>query len=370
MDPDLHAEQLYDSIQRDASFPDAVRDSVNRYWLDGRISDAFRDPEVVQALHENPLSDPPFATLMDAPGHTRLRRLLAGQFSVRRVGDYQSRIEQIVEDRLDAMEELGAPVDLVEIFAQPIPSLVTCALYGVPESERETFERLGAVRHIPGATVTDVLEANEAFRAFTSELVQRKRAHPGDDLLSTLVRSGELTDDQLVSVAILLVRAGNGTTALALTFAVATLLQDRDRWQSLRSESSPISRTVEELLRYTTIAPASDVRTALEDVELGGVVIKAFESVVVSYSAANRDPQMFAEPDRVDFARQPAQNLTFGYGVHQCLGQHLARLELQVALRGLARRYPTLELAVPATDIPWHRGDRQTYGPQRLLVTW
>lgn len=372
--PDLHPDRqaavLFDAIKHDTDFPGAIRALVERYDREGRLADAFRDPEVVRTLHESSLHKLSFVNT-DPPVHTRLRRILTGHFTVRRVGELRPRIEQIVTDRLDVMEKLGPPVDLVETFTQKLPSLLTCALFGVPEDEAGTFERLSEVRFNSDATVDDVLEANEEFRAFARELFERKRAQPTDDLLSELGRTGEMSEEQMVSTAVVLVRAAHATTALSLAFGVVTLLQDRERWDTLRNESVPIGQIVEELLRYTSIVQTAGIRTALEDVEIGGTVIKAFEQVAVYVSAVNRDPLVFAEPDRVDLTRQSAtKHLAFGYGVHQCLGQQLARAELQIALTGLARRFPTLDLAVPMDELTWHRSDRPFYGPERVPVTW
>lgn len=367
-DPGRQAAILFDAIQHDPAFPQPIRAIVDHYRHEGNLPDAFRDPAVLRTLHESSLGKVAFAN-WDPPVHTRVRRLLAGYFTVRRVAEHRSRIEQIVDECLTDMERTGPPVDLVATFAQVIPSLLTCALFGIPEGERSTFERLSEVRFNPSATVDDVLRANEEFRAFARSLVDRARSESGEDLLTALVRGGDMTDDELVSTVVLSVDAAHATTTLTLAFAVATLLQDRDRWDQLAGESAPIGQVVEELLRYTAIVQTT-TRTALEDVEIGGTVIRASESVAVALAAANRDPQVFAEPDQLDATRPATRHLTFGYGVHQCLGQHLVRLELEVALTGLARRFPTLDLAVPVADIPWHRGDRHFYGPQRLPVTW
>jgi cytochrome P450 len=373
--PEMQANRaaiLLDGIQRDESFPSAVRAIVDRYQQEGRLSAAFRDPEVVRTLHERPLRNLPYATLMDPPEHTRLRRTLARYFTVRRVAEHRAVLEQIIAECLDGMERAGAPVDLVEAFALPIPSLLTCHAFDVPVDERGTFERLTMTVTDPSAPVDVVVEAVAEFRAFVGELIERKRAQPAaDDLLSGLVHSGELSDVELVAVAIQLVRTSHWTTAALISTAVLALLQDRDRWNELKAQSAPIRHVVEELLRYTTIAPAADVRTALEDVELDGVVIKAFDHVVVSYAAANRDPDVFADPDRVDLTRESAvRHIAFGYGPHQCVGQHQARLELQVALPALVERFPTLDLAVPVEDVPWLSGDGVLWGPKRLMVAW
>ncbi|MFD9667980.1 cytochrome P450 [Rhodococcus sp. NPDC059968] len=367
--PERQAAQLYDAIRRDDSFPQSVRELIGRYGEEGRLADAFRNPEVIRTLHEQPPGTLSFF-YTDPPEHLRLRRILAPYFSVRRVGERRARIEQIVSDRLDLMEKIGPPVDFVKVFAQAIPSLVTCAMFGLPDSEIETFERLALVRHAADATADDNLAAIRSFHEFGRQLISRKRAQPGSDMLSALIADDQLTDEQLATTAVLLVQAAHATTAHSLAFSVVSLLRDRDRWDELKTGSAPINQIVEELLRFTTIDQSPDVRTALEDIEVGGTVIKAYDNVVVLLSAVNRDPAVFEEPDRLDFTRRASSHMSFGYGVHQCLGQHLARLEMEVALTGLADRFPNLDFAVPLDEIPWYPADRQLIGPVRVPVTW
>lgn len=369
MHPARQAAVLYDAIQYETSFPGDVRGVIERYRQEDRLADAFRDPEVLRTLHERPLNKLSFF-FTDAEEHTRLRRILTPFFSVKRAAEHRARIEEIVESRLDVMESLGKPVDLVETFAQAIPSLMTCTLFGMPDTERGTFERLASVKHDSSTTVDDLVDADAEFREFTAELIGRKKGNPGDDMLSALIHGGQMTDDELVATAMGLVRAAHATTAHALASAVLTLLHDRKRWDALRAEAVPVRQIVEELLRYNTIDQAPDVRTALEDIEIDGTTIRAFENVVFFLPSVNRDPQVFAEPDEVDLTRQASKHLAFGYGIHQCLGQHVARLELEVALTGLVRRFPTLDLAVPFEDIHWYGADRQLYGPLRIPVTW
>lgn len=364
--PERRAAQLLKSID---ALPNSIRALVDKYQQEGRLLDAFLDPEVVHALHEHPPSDVPFLWL-HVPDHTRLRRILAPYFTARRVEEHRSRIEQIVADLLDAMERVGPPVDLIEAFAEPLPSLLTCALYGIPESEMGTFQRITAAERNPNTSLEDFLEAHEEFEEFARELVQSKRKHPGDDLLSALVVSGEMTENELVNTVTLLVDASHVTTTATLAFSVATLLQDRNLWNTLINGTADVGQILEELMRYNSPSQAAEARTALEDIEIGGTVIKAFENIIVSYSAANRDPEVFEDPDRVDLTRQATKHLAFGHGTHLCLGQHLARMEMQIALSALAKRFPTLDLAVPAADIPWHPAKRTLRGPQRLPVTW
>lgn len=368
---DRKAAELFHAIQQDSTFPAAARTLIDRYRRDGKLIEAFLDPEVVQTLHEHPLTRWLAFPFVDPPEHDRLRRIFAGYFSVRGVGEHRAPIENIVSECLDDMERVGPPVDLVKTFVNVVPSLLACALYGVQKSERDRFLRLIAVQRSVSSTADEILEATAEFTAFARELIERARAKPVDNLLGALVHGGKMTDDELAPTVVLLIRAANATTANTLGFSIATLLQDRDRWNALRTGSTPVGEIVEELLRYTTAPQVLDTRTALEDVELGGTVVKAFERVALSAAAANRDPKVFADPDRVILTRKEAgKHLTFGYGVRQCLGQHLARLELQIALTGLAERFPTLDLAVPAEDISWNNGDITLYGPGEIPVKW
>jgi cytochrome P450 len=308
---------------------------------------------------------------LDPPEHTRVRRRLAAQFSARRVQEHRPRIERIVADRLDAMEHTGPPVDLVETFARPVPSLVICELLGVPHGDRDRFERPTAVMADRRSSPEEQIAASREFTDYARGVIERKRARPGHDILSNLIARGELTGDELRGVAGQLFIAGHETTPNMLALSVLALLCDRSRWEALRVDLSSIDAAVEELLRYLTIVQVGAfTRTALEDVELEGVVIKAGVGVTVSLSAANRDPERFGDPDRLDVSRDARGHLAFGHGRHVCLGQHLARLELQVGLLGLLRRFPTLRLAVPAEELRLHAGDEFLHGVHELPVTW
>lgn len=361
---------LYDALRQQESIPQEIHEVVEEYREAGRLVDAFRDPRVISTLHTTPLRNLPWVIQMDPPEHARLRRILTGFFSVKKVEQHRASVERIVAERLEVLARTGAPADLIEVVAQPLPSLMTCELYGVPAEDKETFERLAHILDSPDSSTEDILNANAEFREFARALIREKQRHPGDDLISALAQHEELSVEELVTISVALVRASHPTTMTALAASVATLLADRVRWNAVVARTAPISRVVEELLRFTAIAPTSDTRTALEDVEIGGTTIKAFDSVVVSQTAANRDPRVFENPDDVDLDRRPGPHLTFGFGIHQCLGQNLARLELQVAIGQLAERFPTLDLAVPVEEIAWLDGDRILYGPERLPVTW
>lgn len=344
----------------------------DRYVSSGKAAhQALGDPEVLDVAR----SDPPsgfFLTQLDPPRHDRLRRMVAGYFTVRRVNEHRQLVDHIVTQRLDAMEQAGPPLDLVETFALPIPSLVICALLGASPAERDRFEQPNEVLSDPEATAEQKVAARRAFSDFAHELIRRKHTDPADDLLSKLVQDGQLGDDELVGVARLLFAAGHDTTKNMLALSVLTLLHDRTRWDALQADPAMVGTAVEELLRFHTLFQlGSFARTALQDVELAGRTIRAGESVVVSLAAANRDPDRFADPDRLDLARKDvAGHLSFSHGIHQCLGQHLARLELRCALTALASRFPDLRLATPIDEVPLYPPNNNLYGVHRLPVMW
>ncbi|MEO3876559.1 cytochrome P450 [Nonomuraea sp. B12E4] len=323
----------------------------------------------VASTTEKPRPAPPGAFIAtDPPEHTRYRHLLTGQFTVRRMRQLTERIEQITAEHLDAMERHGPPVDLVEAFAVPIPSLVICELLGVPASERVRFQQdLVALLSLT-ASPEEKLASTTRLQRFMGDLVRAKRANPTDDLLSGLVADSGLTDEELANMAGLLLAAGFDTTANMLGLGTFALLGNPDQFAVLRDEPDLAGRAVEELLRYLSIIGGT-LRTALEDVELGGELVKAGQTVVVSLPAANRDPERFPRPDTLDLRRQATGHMAFGHGIHQCLGQQLARVEMQVAFPALFQRFPTLRLAVPHEEVPL-RTDMAIYGVHRLPVTW
>lgn len=313
---------------------------------------------------------------MDPPEHTRYRRILTRYFTVRRMRALGPRIEQIVADRLDAMERGGPPADLVSAFALPIPSLVICELLGVPYADRGAFQSWTSTLLKLDVDADDAHTARVALRTYMHDLVAAKRSHPDDALLSQLIaREAEnpddaLGDDELAGIGRLLLVAGHETTANMLALGTYTLLSHSSGPNALRDERpEAVQRAVEELLRYLTIVQFGLVRVAKEDVEIAGRRIRAGETVVASLAAANRDPEQFAAPDALDLGREPSQHVAFGHGIHQCLGQQLARVEMEVAFPALFRRFPTLRLAVPPEQVPL-RDDMLIYGCHALPLTW
>ncbi|GII81538.1 cytochrome P450 [Sphaerisporangium rufum] len=307
---------------------------------------------------------------MDPPEHTRYRRLLTGQFTVRRMKRLEPRIAQIVDDRLAAMAAAGPPVDLVRAFALPIPSLVICDLLGVPYEDHAFFEEQTDILVDMTNSETTAMTAMAGLAGYLGDLVARKRTHPADDLISGLIGAGGLTDEELVNIAMLLLVAGHETTANMLALGTFALLRHPDRLHAFRADTSQTATAVEELMRYLSIIHVGPGRAALEDVELGGTTIRAGETVILALSVINRDPGRFAEPGALRLDRADAgQHLSFGHGVHQCLGQQLARIEMRIGYRALFDRFPTLRLAVPPEQVPL-RENAMVYGVWRLPVTW
>ncbi|GAA2211520.1 cytochrome P450 [Nonomuraea monospora] len=303
----------------------------------------------------------------DPPVHTRYRHLLTGEFTVRRMRQLGERIEEVTRLHLDAMERQGPPADLVTAFTAPIPAVVICELLGVPEQDRERFMAQGTTLMRTDVPREEKIAAYLAMQAHMKELVQAKRGAPTDDMLSGLTKS-DLDDEELANIGFMLLGAGLDTTANMLSLGTFALLRHPDQLAVLRGQPDKVEQVVEELLRYLSVVPFL-VRTALEDVELGGELVRAGESVTVSISAANRDPGRFADPDRLDLLRASGGHVSFGHGVHQCLGQQLARVEMRAGYPALFGRFPSLRLAVEPGEVPL-RTDMLIYGVHSLPVTW
>jgi cytochrome P450 len=307
---------------------------------------------------------------MDRPDHTRYRRLLTGRFTVQRMRGLEPRIAEIAAEQLDDMASHGPPVDLVPAYALPIPSLVICELLGVPYSDHAFFQgRTDVIVDLRSSTA----QAGDAVRelaGYLHDLVRHKRADPTDDLLGGLLTSTDLTDPELTNIALLMLVAGHETTANMLALGTFALLQHPEQLDAFRADPALTDPAVEELLRYLSILHlGAPNRAALEDVALGGQLIRAGETVVLGLPAVNRDRARFVDPDVLRLDRDARQHLAFGFGIHQCLGQQLARIEMRIGLRALFARFPTLRLAVPAGEVPL-RDSAVVYGVRRLPVTW
>ncbi|GAA3440677.1 cytochrome P450 [Planomonospora venezuelensis] len=303
---------------------------------------------------------------MDGPEHARYRRMLIPHFTVQRTNRLRPRIEQIVAERLDAMERLPRPVDLVAEFALPVPSLVICELLGMPYEERAGFQEAARALVRLDSPAGETEAALDRLAGHLAKLIAAKRAEPDGALIGELVREGVLTDGELVQISMLLLVAGHETTANMLGLGTLLLLRHPDQLALVR-QGAP--GAADELLRYLSIIDAVMFRGAKEDLTLGGQRIRAGEFGLASLGAANRDPALCEDPDRLDVTRPRTAHVALGFGPHQCLGQNLARLELEVALQALLRRFPGLRAAVPLEEVSI-REDAAIHGVDSLPVTW
>jgi hypothetical protein len=332
-------------------------------------------PAVSAAVLARRESTRPFIA-MDNPEHDVHRRMLTRDFMIKRVEAMRPRIQTIVDGLIDEMLASPKPVDLVQAFALPVPSMVICELLGVPYSDRAFFHKHSRTIISRAATVEESLASSEALRGYLSDLIEAKDKELGDDLLSRLIvsqlRPGNLTHSGIADMALLLLVAGHETTANMIGLGTLTLLENPTQLAELRATEDPklIANAVEELLRYLNIVHSGRRRVAMEDVEVGGQLIKAGEGVVLANDSANRDAEAFpGNPDDLDIHRDARHHVAFGYGIHQCLGQPLARVELQVVYSTLYRRIPDLRLAVPLEEISF-KHDMIVYGVHALPVTW
>jgi cytochrome P450 len=322
-------------------------------------------PEVVA----EGLPGPAFARHMlnvDAPDHTRLRRLVATAFTVRRIDALRPRVQTIVDALLDdiAAQPSDRPVDLVTSFAFPLPFTVICELLGVPEPDRVALGRELTALLSPISTADEharAKAASDAVVAMLSALVEAKQRVAGDDLVSALVgaRDGDerLTQQELLSTVFQLIVAGHDTTTSLIGNGVVALLRHPAQLALLRAEPDRLAAAVEEILRYDAPVPHSTFRYATEPVTIGSTTIPAGAQVIIGLAAANRDRERYADPDTLDIDRPYVRHLAFGHGIHFCLGAVLARMEGQLALGTLLRRFPHLRVAVPEADLHWGHGD-------------
>ncbi len=351
-------------------------------WLVARHEEAralLNDPRLSKdmqaALAASPevvaegLPGPEFARHMlvvDPPDHTRLRRLVSAAFSVRRIEGLRPRVQAIIDDLLDGIAAQGsdARVDLVASFAFPLPFTVICELLGVPEPNRGAFgHSLGALL-MPTPTPAEyerAKEGSDAVVAMLTQLVETKQADPGEDLVSALInaRDGDerLNQRELLSTILQLIIAGHDTTASMIGNSVVALLQHPDQLAALRANPDKIATSVEELLRYDAPVPHATFRYATEPVEIAAVTIPAGAQVIIGLASSNRDADHYPDSETLDLGRADVHHLAFGHGIHFCLGAALARMEGQLALGSLFRRFPELRLAVRVDQLHWGHGD-------------
>ncbi|RSM54204.1 cytochrome P450 [Amycolatopsis sp. WAC 01376] len=324
-----------------------------------------------------PRPDKPFRPsliAMDPPEHSQARRDVVGEFTVKRMKALQPRIQQIVDDHIDALLAGPKPADLVQALSLPVPSLVICELLGVPYADHDFFQTCSSKMLNREVTPEERQSAFEQLESYLDELVTKKEANATeDDLLGRQIlkqqETGEADHAELVSLAFLLLIAGHETTANMISLGTVTLLENPDQLAKVKADPDKTLPAIEELLRVFTIAEMATSRVATADVEIGGTLIRAGEGVVGLSNAGNHDPDGFENPDTFDIERGARHHVAFGFGVHQCLGQNLARMELQIVFDTLFKRIPGIRIAVPVDELPF-KHDSSIYGLHALPVTW
>ena len=330
----------------------------------------FPTRTMAETLEHRPL------TIFNADGadHARFRRMMTAPFTRNRMERLRPAIQQITDQLIDEMLAGPNPTDLVKALSLPLPSLMICEVLGVPYADHEFFQE-----HAEVATNTELTgershASQQALGGYLAKLLMAKMETPGDDVLTDFaerIKAKELELPDAVMLCMVLLIAGHETSANMITLATAALLESPEQLAQLQTNQDPqfIAGAVEELLRYLTIAHLGQRRIALEDIEIEGETIKGGEGIVVPLAAGNWDPIAFPDPDRLDLTREARHHHAFAWGVHQCLGQQLARIELQVVYGTLYRRIPTLRLAVSRDELRF-RGDSLAYGVYELPVAW
>ncbi|MBD0738785.1 cytochrome P450 [Streptomyces sp. CBMA29] len=324
-------------------------------------------------------TDRPTFIRMDDPDHARLRRMLTADFMIRKVAEMRPAVRQVTDDLLDRMAaRTDRTADLVADFALPLPSVVICLLLGVPYADHAFFQQCSSTMLRTAAPAQEVSAAQDELRDYLAGLARAKRAAPDDGIISRLAEQGILDDDEIASMGRLLLVAGHETTANMTALSVLALLREPAQAERLHEaarldedgDGSALDTAVEELLRYMTVVHNGIGRVAVEDVEVSGTRIRAGEGVLCMVGAANRDEDAFPDGGLLDLGRPGARrHLAFGFGVHQCLGQPLARLELRVALPAVLQRFPGLRLAVPFEELRF-RHEMAVYGLHALPLAW
>jgi cytochrome P450 len=339
-----------------------------------RTKDGFPLFVASEAAREHIRQQPRFIMIgMDGADHSRTRRSAIGEFTVKRLASLRPRIQEIVDEFVDAMlAREDRPVDLVQALSLPVPSLVICEMLGVPYADHDFFQERSSRLLRRSISVEERESISADLRRYLGDLIDTKLAEPGEDLLSRQIakqqEAGEIDKQELVGLATLLLIAGHETTANMISLGVVGFLENPEQLAAIKADATKIPMAVEEMLRYFSIADTV-TRVATEDIEIGGVTVKAGEGVIASTMSANRDSGTFPDADKLDIERGTRHHVAFGYGPHQCLGQNLARQELEIVFETLFRRIPDLKLAASLDDIPF-KDDGIVYGAYQLPVTW
>jgi cytochrome P450 PksS len=344
----------YDDVVKVIKDDRFAKDKLNAYTPEQLAHQPwFR--KIFKSLQRNMLD-------VDPPDHTRLRALVSKAFTPRLVDSMRERIQALTDELLDNVQDQGN-MDLIHDFALPLPATIIAEILGVPVKDQHKFHRWSKALIDAGASTWGMIRAVPnawALMRYLRKVIKMRRAHPQDDLISSLAKAEEagdkLSEDELLAMSLLLLVAGHETTVNLIGNGTLALLEHPGQMEKLRDDSTLIRSAIEELLRFASPLETATERYAREDVLFGGVTIPRGEMVFAALASANRDEHQFPDPDKLDITREPNRHLTFGLGIHFCIGAPLARLEGQIAINTLLRRAPNLRLAVPRETVRWRRG--------------
>jgi cytochrome P450 len=310
----------------------------------------------------------------DAEEHTRFRRMLSKPFTFKRVEALRPVIQQVTDDSIDEILAGPQPADIVSKLALPVPTRVISDMLGVPYEDHEFFQHHANVGLARYASAEDGQKGAMSLHKYLIDLVEKKMANPSEDAVSDLaerVTAGEISVKEAAQLGTGLLIAGHETTANMIGIGVLALLENPEQAALLRDSENPkfIANAAEELMRYLSIIQNGQRRVAVEDIEIGGETIRAGDGIIIDLAPANWDATAYPNPDQLDYTRDASQELGFGFGRHQCVGQQLARAELQIVFQTLLRRIPSMKLAIPFDEVPF-KHDRLAYGVYELPVTW
>jgi len=332
-------------------------------------------PRIGGTMH----TTPEMIISLEGSEHSRLRRLVAGPFTLRRIEQMRPQVQAVVDELLDEMAVKGAPIDLIPQLTLPLPLTVIGEMLGVPPKDLQSFEKtaraFATVDERAGGEAS--LAALGQLAEYITGLIADKRAKPAEDMLSQLISARDnedrLSEPELVTFGFTLIGAGFDTTACQLANSILALVEHhRDQWDYLVANPDQIPNAVEEMLRHVNLFATDTTgfpRVAVDDIYVGGAHIRRGDAVLLGLSSANRDGTVFPDPDTFDLTRTPNPHLSFGHGIHHCLGKHLGRMEMELVFEGLVRRFPGLRLAVPESELPWYQGEIN-HMLKALPVTW
>ena len=331
---------------------------------DPRLSHDLTAPDAPRmTLEPSFLQDPDILLNKDGEDHLRIRRIVAGAFTPRRVERWKPTIQEVADELIDALLAAGPPTDLVADYCFALPVRIICRLLGVPEEDTGPF-RVWSGAFASAAKMEPEERAAHigAFLAYITELIAARRAQPGEDLIDDLIAARDgadrLTEHELLVMVTGLIAAGNETTSTALSrFPVELLEDDRRLWVDLLKDPAVLPAAVDELLRFTGLSNSTLLRLAVADVELPGGTVKAGQAVAITGNGALRDPEAYPDPDTIRFDRDAPPTLIFGGGPHYCLGAHLAKAELVIGLGTLLRRLPTLRMTGTRDELAFSGGE-------------